>query len=387
MSDYDTYSRIHCRLVYTSEDGLRLAKNDDVTKTVTLKVAPTEAGNVGINLPTSAGTLMTTTDNVDSRLLVHSNSLPSMTPMDSDSFLMYDASNSDAPSRVLDSSLKAFIGSGLPSATEGQMLVANSSGVYVSLSLSGDVTVNASGVLSLANDSVGSAQIEASAVIAGKLNIHGATLLSGQVIGVDEMLLYVTCSTSNVKVPMSGIASHVSANLSVGSVSSVKIVEGAITTAKIASDAITTVKIADANVTEGKLASDAVTTAKVLDANITTAKIADANVTEGKLASNAVTTAKIADANFTEGKPASDAVSTAKIIDANVTTAKLADDCVTSAKLAPAIALDTSVEAPVVYIGNNKWKLELSTNELVSSYWNGSAWVIGQTISAPLVIF
>jgi hypothetical protein len=183
------------------------------------------------------------------------------------------------------------------------MLVANSSGVYASQTLSGDATVNASGVLTLANDSVGSAQIEANAVSAGKLNITGATALSGSVVGADEVLLYDASTTSNVKVPMSGIATYVSANLT----------------------------------------NNAVTTAKILDANVTTAKI----------------------------------------LDANVTTAKIADDAITSAKLAPAVALDTSVEAPIVYIGNNKWKMELSTNDLVFSYWNGSAWVVGQTISAP----
>jgi hypothetical protein len=77
------------------------------------------------------------------------------------------------------------------------------------------------------------------------------------------------------------------------------------------------------------------------------------------------------------------AVTTVKLASDAVTTAKLADDCVTSAKLAPAVALDTSVQAPIVYIGNQKWKLELSTNDLVFSYWNGSAWVVGQTIGAP----
>ena len=213
------------------------------------------------------------------------------------------------------------------------MLVANSSGVYASVSMSGDATVNASGVLTLANDSVGTAQVEAGAITAGKLDINGATLLSGHVIGVDEMLLYDDSSASNVKVPMSGVASYVSANLSVGSVSSVKIVDGAITTVKVASDAITTVKIADANIT----------TAKVADAAITTAKVADANIT----------------------------------------TDKVADDAITSAKLAAAIALDTSVQAPTVFIGSNKWKVELNGNDLVFYYYNGSAWVVGQSISAP----
>jgi hypothetical protein len=354
MSDYDTYSRIHAKSMMLSEDGVRWHLDTDSTKTVTLKCTPSASGNIDLQLPTSAGTLMRTNDDLDSRNLVHGTLLSSVTPVDADSFLIYDASASDAPRRVIGTSLKAYIGAGLPTGnTPANVLVADGSGVFQSVALSGDATVNASGVLSLASDSVGSAQIEANAVTAGKLNINGATLLSGHVIGVDEMLLYDDSSASNVKVPMSGVASYVSAHLSVGSVSSLKIVDGAVTTAKLASDAVTTVKILDANVT----------TAKIADANVTTAKLADANVTEGKLASNAV--------------------STAKIVDANITTAKLADDCVTSAKLAPAVALDTSVEAPIVYIGNNKWKMELSTNDLVFSYWNGSAWVVGQTIGAP----
>ena len=333
-SSYDDYSRIHCKSILLSEAGVKFHLDTDDTKTITLKGTPSAVGNIDLQLPTSAGTLMRTSDDLDSRNLVHGNLLASVIPNNDDAFLIYDASDSNEPKRVLGSSLKTYIGSvALPSATEAQMLVANSSGVYASVSMSGDATVNASGVLTLANDSVGTAQVEAGAITAGKLDINGATLLSGHVIGVDEMLLYDDSSTSNVKVPMSGVASYVSANLSVGSVSSVKIVDGAITTVKVASDAITTVKIADANIT----------TAKVADAAITTAKVADANIT----------------------------------------TDKVADDAITSAKLAAAIALDTSVQAPTVFIGSNKWKVELNGNDLVFYYYNGSAWVVGQSISAP----
>jgi hypothetical protein len=294
--------------------GVRWHLDTDDTKTITLKASPSSSGNVDLQLPTSARTLMRTADDLDSRNLVHGNLLASVTPVDDDAWLIYDASDSNEPKRVLGSSLKTYVGSAsLPSATEAQMLVANSSGVYAGQTLSGDASVNASGVLTLANDSVGTAQVEAGAITAPKVNIKGATLLSGQVVAADEMLLYDASSTSNVKVPMSAVASYVSAKLSVGSVSSVKIVDGAIKTAKVASDAITTVKIADANIT------------------------------------------------------------TAKVADANITTDKVADDAITSAKLAAAIALDTSVQAPVVYVGNNKWKMELSTNDLVFSYWNGSA--------------
>jgi hypothetical protein len=334
MSSYDDYSRIHCKSILLSEAGVKFHLDTDDTKTITLKGTPSAVGNIDLQLPVGAGTLMLTNDDLDSRNLVNGNLLTSVSPADGDGFLMYDASDSSAPKRVLGSALKTYVGSvALPSATEAQMLVANSSGVYASVSMSGDATVNASGVLTLANDSVGTAQVEAGAITAGKLDINGATLLSGIVLGVDEMLLYDDSSTSNVKVPMSGVASYVSAHLSVGSVSSLKIVDGAITTVKVASDAITTVKIADANIT----------TAKVADAAITTAKVADANIT----------------------------------------TDKVADDAITSAKLAAAIALDTSVQAPTVFIGSNKWKVELNGNDLVFYYYNGSAWVVGQSISAP----
>ncbi len=306
--------------------GCQVHLDTDDTKTITLKGTPSAVGNIDLQLPVGAGTLMRTNDDLDARNLVHGENLVAVTPADGDGWLVFDTSDSDNPKRVTGTALKAYIGSATYVGSEAQMLIANSSGEYVSQTLSGDATVNASGVLTLANDSVGTAQVEAGAITAAKVNINGATLLSGQVIGVDEMPLYDASSTSNVKVPMSGVASYVSANLSVGSLSSVKIVDGAITTAKLA------------------------------DANITTAKVADANIT----------TAKVADGT----------IATVKVADANITTDKVADDAITS-------ALDTSVQAPTVFIGSNKWKMELSTNDLVFSYWNGSAWVVGQTISAP----
>jgi hypothetical protein len=126
---------------------------------------PSASGNIDLQLPTSAATLMRTADDLDSRNLVHGSPLASVTPVDDDAFLIYDASDSSDRKRVLGSSLKTYIGSvALPSATEAQMLVANSSGVYARVSMSGDATVNASGALTLANDSVGSAQIEANTV-------------------------------------------------------------------------------------------------------------------------------------------------------------------------------------------------------------------------------
>jgi hypothetical protein len=122
--------------------------------------------------------------------------------------------------------IKTYVGSAsLPSATEAQMLVANSSGVNASQTLSGDATVNASGVLTLVNDSVGTAQVEAGAITAAKVNITGATALSGAVVAADELMIYEASTTSNVKVHMSGIATYVSANLTNNAVSTAKVAD------------------------------------------------------------------------------------------------------------------------------------------------------------------
>jgi hypothetical protein len=123
-----------------------------------------------------------------------------------------------------------------------------------------------------------------------------------------------------------------------------KILDLNVTTAKIAADAVTTAKILDLNVTtakindlavtDAKLATDSVITSKILDLNVTTAKIDNLAVTTAKLDTNAVTTAKILDLNVTTSKLNTDAVTTAKILDLNVTTTKIDNLAVTDAKLA-----------------------------------------------------
>jgi hypothetical protein len=130
-SDCDTCSRIHAKSILLSEAGVKFHLGTDDAKTVTLKATPSASGNVDLPLPTSAGTLMRTTDDVDSRNLVHGNLLASVTPADDDTWLIYGASDSNDPKRVLVTSLKNYIGIvAFPSATE---LVADSSGEYASV--------------------------------------------------------------------------------------------------------------------------------------------------------------------------------------------------------------------------------------------------------------
>ena len=90
-------------------------------------------------------------------------------------------------------------------------------------------------------------------------------------------------------------------------VSTLDIVDGAVTTAKLANSSVATAKLATEAVTNTKLANNAVTTTKIDDNAITAAKLADSAVIATKIASNAITTTKITNSAITTAKFASDA--------------------------------------------------------------------------------
>ena len=84
------------------------------------------------------------------------------------------------------------------------------------------------------------------------------------------------------------------------SISTVKIIDNAVSTVKIAAGAVTTAKIKDLNITTGKLAENAVTTAKIVDANITAPKLAPNSVTQAKVAVGSITPVKLDAGNATK---------------------------------------------------------------------------------------
>ena len=77
------------------------------------------------------------------------------------------------------------------------------------------------------------------------------------------------------------------AKLMADSVSTVKILDGAVTTPKQAADSVTTAKILNANITTPKMASDSVVTAAILNFAVTMAKMAF-TVVPGTLDTNKV---------------------------------------------------------------------------------------------------
>jgi hypothetical protein len=244
-----------------------------------------------------------------------------------------------------------------------RIFVGNLSGVATGVDLSGDATINETGVLAIGNDKVSTAKIADGNVTRVKLE------------GLDDAQFFIGTdgtSAGNSKTVMSG---------------DVTMTNAGVTT--IGNDKVITTKILDANVTRAKLeglddaqfiigtdgtaagnskvvmsgdmtmtntgvttiGNDKVITSKILDANVTTAKIADGNVTRTKLEglddaqffigtdgtsagnSKAVMSGDVTMTNAGVTTIGNDKVITSKILNANVTTAKIADGNVTRVKL------------------------------------------------------
>ena len=169
------------------------------------------------------------------------------------------------------------------------------------------------------------------------------------------------------------------------SISTVKIIDNAVSTVKIAAGAVTTAKIKDLNITTGKLAENAVTTPKVVDANITAPKLAPNSVTQSKVAVGSITPVKLDAGNATK-KLEMLAHLTAAPIDSPVLTGHPTRAThLTNASLAAEIATKRYVDENVAAVSGGG--LGDATNILATT---GSSAIIGTgatevTLSATLV--
>jgi microcystin-dependent protein len=195
------------------------------------------------------------------------------------------------------------------------------------------------------------------------------------------------------------------------SVGTDQIEAGAVDTSELADDAVTTAKIADDQVTQPKigpgavgsteLADDAVTANKYADASIPLAAIPDATITGAKLVNLTVTSTKIATQAITTSKLGLQSVDTTNykagsinstaLGDASVVTDKLDDNAVTLAKLQQGtegsfITFDNSSDATLLAPGAEGEVLSIQNGVPA---WGGSTIPVGTIIdyfgqSAPI---
>ena len=222
----------------------------------------------------------------------------------------------------------------LANITAGQVLLGNGSNVPTATALSGDVTVNSSGVTAISSGVIVDADVNASAAIAlsklatgalpTAITVASANLVDGTIVNAD---INAAAAIDLSKLATGALPSAIT-------VASANLVDGTIVNADInASAAIADTKLATIS-TAGKVSNSATTATNANTGNAIVARDASGNFSAGTITANltgtasaiadsSVSTAKIADANVTAAKLASNAVETAKIADDAVTDAKL----------------------------------------------------------------
>jgi len=232
-SDYDTFGSLNVKNVKIDQSGIILHDANDDGKTITMKVAGAfNAGNVDLTLPKVAGAMLSDQSALNgaklsagsvgtvslsngactaAKLNINGAADISTNGALADEMLISDVNDANTVKKITLTNLKTLVGgSSLPSGTSAQILV-NDGSAYASVAMSGDATIATTGAITLANDSVGSAQIENNAVTTVKI----------------------------------GNAQVTAAKLAVNSVAAAAVQAGAISTVKLGADCVTSAKLAD----------------------------------------------------------------------------------------------------------------------------------------------
>ena len=248
----------------------------------------------------------------------------------------------------------------LANITAGQVLLGNASNAPTATALSGDVTINSSGVTAIGSGVIVDADVNASAAIGlsklatgalpSAITVASANLVDGTIVNAD---INASAAIGLSKLATGALPSAIT-------VSSANLVDGTIVNADInATAAIADTKLATIS-TAGKVSNSATTATNANTANAIVARDASGNFSAGTItaslsgnvtgnltgtasaiADGSVSTAKIVDANVTNAKLASD-IDASKLTTGTLPIARIADAAVTPTKLSQPLTLATA---------------------------------------------
>ena len=209
----------------------------------------------------------------------------------------------------------------LAGAAAGKVLLGNSSNVVTATTLSGDVTVNSSGVTTIGND-----KIDSQHYVDGSID-HAH--LANDIIDGDN--IQDNCIDSEHYIDGSIDTEHIG-NISV---TGGKLAPDCVESTKIQDNAIDSEHYIDGSIDHEHLANDIIDGDNIQDDAIAREHIADSQINSEHYADGSIDVEHLS----------VDSVSTEKIVNLNVTTGKIANDAVTADKIADAVIVTASEQA------------------------------------------
>jgi microcystin-dependent protein len=231
----------------------------------------------------------------------------------------------------------------LANITAGQVLLGNASNVPTATALSGDVTVNSSGVTAIGSGVVVDADVNAAAAIGlsklatGALptgiTVASANIVDGTIVNAD---INAAAAIDLSKLAAGALPSAIT-------VASTNLVDGTIVNADInASAAIADTKLATIS-TAGKVSNSATTATNANTANAIVARDASGNFSAGTITANV---AGNLTGNVTGNVTGNLSGTASAIADGTVSTNKIVDGAVTAGKLAAGAAIPAGAVMP-----------------------------------------
>lgn len=147
MSAVNGYGAIQAKKIEVANQIDFHGASDD-SNTVTLNVAD-PASDYTIELPTAAGTLMTTSDDVELTQIEINSAAEETSPANTHEIIVYNGTANKKMSLANLAGLSDF--DSLPSGTDGQIVVYDSANAGAAVGMSGDATIANDGVISLAD--------------------------------------------------------------------------------------------------------------------------------------------------------------------------------------------------------------------------------------------
>ena len=252
----------------------------------------------------------------------------------------------------------------LTSPGDGAMLIYDTgTSMWRDAAMSGDATINDTGVITIANDAIDSQHYAADSIDAEH---YAAGSVDGTAIANDavDSQHYAAGSIDN---------EHMAAN----SIDSDQYVDGSIDTAHIAADQITSALIADDQIDSEHIVADSidaehlapnsVNTDAYIDGSIVTAHITASNITNALMADDAIDSAEIADGAVDLVHMSANSVDSDQYVDGSIDTIHIANDQITAALIA-----DNAIDSDM-YVDGSIDLAHMSANSVDSDqYVDGS---------------